>query len=68
MLGVQWLLCPSSKFTVQSPLLFPSLYRANADSPPCMYSDDCFDQDTVTTVDQLAKFTRLYEQCANQVR
>ena len=33
-----------------------------------MYSDECFDQDTVTTVDQLAKFTRLYEQCANQVR
>ena len=30
------------------------------------FFDECFDERTVTTVDQLTKYTLLYEQCANQ--
>ena len=56
---------PASSSSVCKPLFCrPGNARCSVSFVP--FYDECFDERTVTTVDQLTKYTLLYEQCANQ--
>jgi len=67
--GIPWecvqIRCPASSLLPRNPLFCrPGNARCSVSFVP--FYDECFDERTVTTVDQLTKYTLLYEQCANQ--